>query len=80
LASSAEPFLEASFCETLSLSRRVILQCPIFEAGEKGALLATKKDEMHKSQQKRAKKLAAERALDKYRFFVFGLTIATTLY
>jgi len=40
LASSAEPFPEASFCETLSLSRRVILQCPICEAGENGVLLA----------------------------------------
>jgi len=41
LASSAEPFLEASFCETLSLGRRVILQCPICEASENGVLLAT---------------------------------------
>ena len=34
----------------------------------------------NKSQEKRAKKLATERALDKYKFFVFGLTIVTTLY
>jgi hypothetical protein len=35
----------------------------------------------NKSQQKKtAKKLATERALDKYKFFVLGLTIATTLY
>jgi hypothetical protein len=40
LASSAEPFHEASFCETLSLSHRVILQCPIYEADKKGVLLA----------------------------------------
>ena len=33
-----------------------------------------------KSRRKGTKKLATERALDKYRFFVFGLTIATTLY
>jgi hypothetical protein len=34
----------------------------------------------NKSQEEKAKKLATERALDKYKFFVFGLTIATTLY
>jgi hypothetical protein len=33
LVSLAETFHEASFCETLILIRRVILQCPIFEAG-----------------------------------------------
>jgi len=33
-----------------------------------------------KNQGKKAKRLATERALDKYKFFVFGLTIATTLY
>ncbi len=34
----------------------------------------------NKSQEEKAKKLATERALDKHKFFVFGLTIATTLY
>jgi hypothetical protein len=34
----------------------------------------------NKSQEEKAEKLATERALDKYKFFVFGLTIATTLY
>jgi len=33
-----------------------------------------------KVNKKKAKKLATERALDKYKFFVFGLTIATTLH
>jgi len=40
LASSAEPFHEASFCETLIRSCRGILQCSICEAGEISVLLA----------------------------------------
>ena len=32
---------EESFCERPGLIRRVIFQCPILEAGEKGVLLAT---------------------------------------
>jgi len=39
LPSSAIALLEASFCERPGLIRRVIFQCPIWEAGEKGVLL-----------------------------------------
>jgi len=62
LAFSAIPFLEASFCERPGLIRRVIFQCPIWEAGEKGVLLVKKakndqkEQKMHKSDKKMTKK------------------------
>ena len=55
LASLAKPFLEASFCERPGLIRRVIFQCPIWESGEKGVLLATKRFKMHKKNKKMTK-------------------------
>jgi len=56
LAFSAIPFLEASFCERPGPIRRVIFQCPIWEAGEKGVLLATKKHSVGSPNDKRDKK------------------------
>jgi hypothetical protein len=48
LAFSAIPFLETSFCEMPGLIRRVPSKPdPIWEAGEKGVLLATKRHKRH---------------------------------
>jgi len=57
LAFSAIPFLEASFCERPGLIRRAIFQCPILETGEKGVLLATKRDKKAQKGQKNGQKV-----------------------
>jgi len=55
-------------------------QTKVKKKGQKNWPQSTQRPQRKDSHEKAQKKLATERALDKYKFFVFGLTIATTLY
>jgi len=63
---------QAQVCPSTSSGQAQV--CPSTSSGLPGGQVR------HKSQKEKAKELATERALDKYEFFVFGLTIAITLY